>query len=315
MLFKPSNPMNVMWDTWLLAQPGTPTPFYLNYLSNCDASCGGPVGGWNGVGAAISTDGVHFADEGVVIHKDAGAVWLGSGSVLKNAAGEYVMNFSEEYDCDHANGCQSIFFATSPDLKTWTRVPDMVPGVNDSNVFKYGPGYKKGGRWDCIATVPKPGAPGEFIGYWTATPDAGVGAGVGETTDATGYHWRALPPITAGFPAGEVGSVIVLGGRYYMLFGGGHLYVSANATAGFALDRVNPAFHADGDGPRRLSSAPRLLLHASLPICRRLLHAAVERAGRGRPCAADAPGGADGQHEEGRVDGANQAGAWVERFT
>ena len=51
-----------------------------------------------------------------------------------------------------------------------------------------------------------------------------------------------------------------------MLFGGGHLYVSANATAGFALDRVNPAFHADGDGPRRLSSAPRLL-RDSTPAC------------------------------------------------
>ena len=54
---------------------------------------------WNGVGAAASEDGVHFADQGVVIQKDRNAVWLGSGSVLRNAAGDYVMNFSEEYDC------------------------------------------------------------------------------------------------------------------------------------------------------------------------------------------------------------------------
>ena len=97
----------------------------MNYLSSCDASCKGPVGGsWNGVGATISSDGVHYEDQGIVIHKDQHAVWLGSGSVLKNAAGEYVMNFSEEYDCQPGNpkapygtGCQSIFFAKSKDLK------------------------------------------------------------------------------------------------------------------------------------------------------------------------------------------------------
>ena len=63
------------------------------------------------------------------------AVWLGSGSVWKRlpAAGEeetgedeWVMNYSQEYDChsgdggelgaDSEGGCQSIFFATSKDL-------------------------------------------------------------------------------------------------------------------------------------------------------------------------------------------------------
>eukprot|EP00729_Bicosta_minor_P003911 gene3911-9786_t len=93
MIFHPSNPDSSMWDTWLYVQPNySTTPFYLNYLSSCGASCGGPVGGaWNGVGAALSSDGVHFADEGQVIQKDAKAVWLGSGSVLgKNTDGEYV---------------------------------------------------------------------------------------------------------------------------------------------------------------------------------------------------------------------------------
>ena len=69
----------------LFVQPGHPTtPFYLNYLSGCDASCGGPVGGpWNGVSAALSADGIHFADEGQVIEKDEKAGWLGKrgGSV------------------------------------------------------------------------------------------------------------------------------------------------------------------------------------------------------------------------------------------
>ena len=160
------------------------------------------------------------------------------------------MNFSEEYDCDTGKGhsCQSIFFATSKDLLTWTRLPFAPPPANDSNVFKYGEGYTVGGRWDCIATVPKPGSPGEFYGYWTASPEGHGGAGVGETIDQTGYHWRALPPITAGMPNAEVGSTVVINGKYYMLYHGGHLYTSDNPIQGYVADPVNPDFHTDGNG-------------------------------------------------------------------
>jgi hypothetical protein len=95
------------------------------------------------------------------------------------------------------------------------------------------------GRWDCIATVP--GSPSHFYGYWTASPSGHGGAGVGETTDLTGYHWRALPLITANMPAHdlEVGAVAVLGGRYYMLYGGGHLYSSDSPLSGFAPEPRN----------------------------------------------------------------------------
>ena len=59
---------------------------------------GGATGGaWNGVGAALSSDGVHFADLGQVIQKDPNAVWLGSGSVLKTASGEYVPHVSFDF--------------------------------------------------------------------------------------------------------------------------------------------------------------------------------------------------------------------------
>ena len=270
MIWHPKNPKNSMWDTWLFVQPGQDAvpQFYMNYLSECDGSCGGspsadPGGccSWNGVGATISSDGVHYEDQGVVVHKDAGAVWMGSGSVLKNSAGEYVMNFSEEYDCPNGEallqgGCQSIFFATSKDLKNWTRVPFAAPPANDTEVFKYWdgglggttPGYTVGGRWDTISTVPKPGSPGIYYGFWTASPVGHGGAGVGETTDQTGHHWKALPPITDGFPGAELGSTVVLDGKWYMLFGGGHIYVSDNPISGYKIDPKNPAFHADGDG-------------------------------------------------------------------
>ena len=38
------------------------------------------------------------------------------------------------------------------------------------------------------------------VRYWTATPTGGKGAGVGQTTDDTGYHWEALPGIVDGYP-------------------------------------------------------------------------------------------------------------------
>jgi hypothetical protein len=62
---------------------------------------------------------------------------------------------------------------------------------------------------------------------------------------------KVLPPITDGLPTGgtqELGSVVAHKGKYYMLFGGGRLYVSDSPTSGFQLDANNPDFHTDGDG-------------------------------------------------------------------
>lgn len=53
--------------------------------------------------------------------------------------------------------------------------------------------------------------------------------------------WRADPN-------GEVGSTVVLGGKYYMLFGGGHIYSSDDPIQGYTADSVNWAFHTDGQG-------------------------------------------------------------------
>jgi hypothetical protein len=49
-------------------------------------------------------------------------------------------------------------------------------------------------------------------------------------------------------PNGEVGSTVVLGGKYYMLFGGGHIYSSDDPIKGYKPDPVNWAFHTDGQG-------------------------------------------------------------------
>ena len=63
----------------LYAQPdqhGVPK-YYMNYLSSCDASCKGPVGGsWNGVGATISSDGVHYEDQVTLYYLDKDSISL-----------------------------------------------------------------------------------------------------------------------------------------------------------------------------------------------------------------------------------------------
>jgi hypothetical protein len=115
LLWRPSNPKVNMWDVWLFADPSNARiPFYMNYLATCldptacgPRSPGGPANAYgflmaDGVGGATSSDGVFFQDQGTIIRKDKDAFWLGSGSVLRNADGEYVMNFSE--DCEYARG-------------------------------------------------------------------------------------------------------------------------------------------------------------------------------------------------------------------
>ena len=93
-----------------------------------------------------------------------------------------------QYDCGGGN-CQSIFFSTSRDLINWTPV---APDAQEKGglVFKYNTTeYKQGGRWDCIAVLPRPG--GGYYGYWTATPNKDGGAGFGQSDD--GLHWTTLP--------------------------------------------------------------------------------------------------------------------------
>ncbi len=263
--FCPSDRRHAMWDTWLYRGP---QGWLLNYLTRYDDGQLPPgvgTGSWNGVSSALSADGAHWADLGVVIAKDCKskadcANWLGSGSVWKKLGagdgdgdgdgGEYVMNYSQErYDCEAPSGwCQSIFFATSRDLISWTPLaPDALE--HGGPVFKYpDAGYEVGGRWDCIAVLPR--ASGGYWGYFTATPTPGAnssaycggghcGAGFGVSTD--GVAWRALPTPGPAAP-GEVGGVAQLGGKTFMTFGGGMLYEAAGPEGPFAPSARNHRF-------------------------------------------------------------------------
>jgi hypothetical protein len=97
------------------------------------------------------------------------AVWLGSGSVWPRLAAdgsalpegeeEWVINYSQQYNCGAGN-CQATFFATSHDLVNWTPVaPDSKR--NGGNVFQVDPAlYAKPARWDTVTVVPRDGAVG-----------------------------------------------------------------------------------------------------------------------------------------------------------
>jgi hypothetical protein len=182
--------------------------FYLYYLMGTQLT-------WNGVGAAVSRDGIHWEDRGRVIGAADDVLWLGSGAVWAAAddeAGErFIMNFSE-WRGSHEEGRQTIFFAESRDLLTWTRVDRTYEFPQDERW------YEPQGRWDCIAPLSRPD--GGYYGYWTANvKDGKPGLGFGESRD--GVAWNALEsPVVSGVTHVEVGAAHEWKGRYYVVVSG-----------------------------------------------------------------------------------------------
>lgn len=210
--FKPEKIL--MWDTWAYYYENI---FYLYYLT-----AGFRERTFNGVGLAISNDGVFWKDCGKIIKRAVDATSMGSGAVwpvIGNAGQveKFVMNFSEFRGSDSQER-QTIFFAESRDLAHWTRMGSEYEFRQDARW------YEPKGRWDNIWSVPRPG--GGYYGYWAATPkDGKVGLGFGESID--GVTWEALePPALRDVPLGppvlrspEVGAVHAWGGQYYALVG------------------------------------------------------------------------------------------------
>jgi hypothetical protein len=206
MVFKPADIH--LWDTWCFQKGDT---WYLYFLTATTWDR------WDGVAVCTSKDGVHWSKETQVIRKRDNCVWLGTGSTWKSPNfdkdGKFFCNFSEQPQGES----QHIYFAESTDLLNWKRL-DIE--------FRQDPRYyKEKGRWDCIYTIPKLG--GGLYGYWTATPNEGVGLGFGESMD--GVTWKALSspvlewgdnplPEKRGI---ELGAVEKIGDRYYAMVGNG----------------------------------------------------------------------------------------------
>jgi len=209
-----------MWDTWLYLHDGT---YYLYYLAKSGRR-------WDNISLATSPDGVHWMEVGRVLGMGTGVTWMGTGSTWKSPKfaedGKFQMNFSE-----WKGPRQTIFFAESTDLRTWTRLSDDYEFTQDERW------YKPRGRWDCIWTIARPA--GGLYGYWTATPKDATGGrfGFGETLD--GVRWKALaPPKVHGVGGGEVGAIEKIGRKYFMMFG------NRGSMATLTADSPKGPFHA-----------------------------------------------------------------------
>jgi hypothetical protein len=214
MVLKPRK-IKRMWDSWLYHFDNT---YFLYYLTM------GPTArqGMHGQGVALSTskDGVHWDELGVVVHKDDDATGLGTGAIWKSTQGaksKFVMNYSSWTDwCIQS---QSIRFAESTDLITWTKLGPEYEFAADREFYETYSEYSEA-RWDCIYPLQR--AEGGYYGYWTANP-IGFEPGFGFGQSRDGVHWKALrspridwqgtPPIQNL----EVGAVERFGKAYFAI--------------------------------------------------------------------------------------------------
>jgi len=217
------------WDTWVFVENGT---FYAYYLVT-EVSFG------EGFGVGVSSDGVHWVDQGYVWHgpswwnntKGQPKFWEGSSAIWRaadfNKTGKYLINYSQ---MNTLCNCQNITFAESTDLIHWSNgleegKPNKYPWFNiDPDLYQV-----KGGRWDTIYSIPVPGPGQENLrdgypryGYWTASPSTNGTFGFGITHD--GFNWKSLPsPKMLPEPIGaELGAVeFVRPGVYVAMLGYG----------------------------------------------------------------------------------------------
>jgi hypothetical protein len=232
-----------IWDTWAYFHEGR---YYLYYLA-------GHFNRWDGHELALSEDGVHWTQQGVMIKPRAGVTWMGTGHIWKSPDfgrnHTWVMNYSEWF-----GDKQDIMFATSSNLVNWTKVDEKYRFVQDTRW------YKEKGRWDCIDTVQRPD--GSLYGYFTADPDPGkvkyrpCGFGFAESKD--GITWTALPPVE-GDISGEFGGIQKIGEKYYILISEGRVAVGDRPEGPFYSQKKNPNVFGHGCDiyfPRFFHNAP-----------------------------------------------------------
>jgi len=200
-----------LWDTWVYFHGGK---YYLYYLcAPMNKTRKAPAGKADGVGLAISKDGVHWEDRGRVLDVSkktfcgSGAVWPALGPAGSQT--RFIMNYSE-WRGSEKSGRQTIFFAESHDLEHWTPLGTGSEFKQDTRW------YERDGRWDNIWVVSRTG--GGYFGYWAANPkDKKPGIGLGESLD--GVKWNSLPPpVLIDVPVSpEISAIREWKGKYYAL--------------------------------------------------------------------------------------------------
>jgi len=203
---------------------------------------------FNAIGHTHSNDkGAHFDDYGVVesIVMTANITgYLGSGSVIRNKQGEYIMNYSEDHSNTLDFNNQTMYFAKSTDLWEWEMVPK---NINYSYNDDADNNYENPGRLDCMAYLSTEKDDGSYYGYYTANPsdtaENGGGAGFAISLDESLTNWKALPtpgPRDPNFVGGEVGGIAKLAdNEYLMVFSAGHLFTSSSPEGPFVAVDMN----------------------------------------------------------------------------
>jgi len=190
-----------MWDTSILYWQNKYYLFSMfRYFGKDDVN----------VWCAVSDDGVHFSDVGVVI-SDQPPNWVWKMFVYRYGD-QFVMNFGS-FSNREGHGNDTLKFWKSNDLLHWEYCGEQHPDPR---------WYLEEGRFDHMYTVDDGG---EYYGFVVANPkEGGNTSGCGLMKSSDGITWSPLPPVKIEWgdvpPRNfEVGGCEKINGHYYLIGG------------------------------------------------------------------------------------------------
>lgn len=236
---QPLAPRQISLRNGFLYQPSAgnfwdPTVIYANGQYYMFTMYGGQA-----VWLAISQDGVHWKDHGVVLKSEGFKNNRVFKQFVHKAGGRYILNHGAFSD---AGSNQNLLrFYESKDLIEWKHLYEIP--IDGSH-------YRSDGRWDHMYVIPKNGAdPGEgYWGYVVAVPLEQGGWGMMESADGVRFTPLKPPQIAADFrvPRLDVGGVKKIGGKYYFIGGtSDHYGFSGYSVFTFVADSPTGPFRPD----------------------------------------------------------------------
>lgn len=212
MFYKPKK--EIQWDSWIIYEFNKFFMFYIN------VSEGGTR--WDQISLATSTDLIHWEEHGVVLKKDANAIWLGTGMIQK-IDDRYIMNYSLEMPKNY----QRIHFAESKDLYNWTKIENHICEP-DPKYYLTEPHESCDimPRWDSLGIFnPLSDDKPPYFAFCSANAKgkklAGKSGVLGFVTSQDGINWKSLPPAFDDgnqFTGFEVPEYVSFNNRHYALF-------------------------------------------------------------------------------------------------
>ena len=213
-----------VWDFWLADDGST---FHMYYL-HAPKSLGDPALRHRNarIGHATSQDLTNWVSHGVVLQPDspdafdATATW--TGSIVKGPDGIWRMFYTGARFYETHN-IEAIGVATSPDLHTWTKQPDVVIGPDTRWYEKYGDSTWAEEAWRDPWVFADPAGEGwhMLVTARANTGDVDNRGVIGHAVSQDLEKWEVRPPLSrpgAGFGHLEVPQITVMGNRTVLLF-------------------------------------------------------------------------------------------------